>query len=129
MTDKMQFIANENVARTIIEELRTRGHDVRSVKESMRGQSDEEILACALNENRIVLTHDKDFGELAVRIQLPQSCGVILLRTSGVTPQRDNERILEALESRADWVGHFSVISDTRIRMRPLSSRSRNSET
>jgi hypothetical protein len=63
---------------------------------------------------------DKDFGELAFRSLLPASCGVILFRLAGMDPETDNQRILEAVESRTDWAGHFSVVTDDRIRMRPL---------
>ncbi len=116
----MRFLVNENVTGTVIQELRQRGHDVLSVKESMRSEADDAILARAQMEDRTVVTHDEDFGELAFRYQLPASCGVILFRLSGSEPDTDNRRILEALESRTDWAGHFSVVSDDRIRMRPL---------
>lgn len=116
----MRIIANENVSATVIEQLRAGGHDVLSVKESMRGQVDQAVLARAQTEQRLVVTHDKDFGELAFRSGLPASCGVILLRLSGDNPDSDNRRAIAALHSRADWVGHFSVITDDRIRMRPL---------
>ena len=86
----------------------------------MRSVADDAILARAQTEERIVVTHDKDFGELAFRAQLPAACGVILFRLSGSEPETDNRRILEALESRADGAGHFSVVTDDRIRMRPL---------
>ena len=116
----MRFLANENVTGTVIQELRQRGHDVLSVKESMCSEADDEILARAQTEERTVVTHDKDFGELAFRYRLPASCGVILLRLSGSEPDSDNRRILEALESRTDWAGQFSVVTDDRIRMRQL---------
>jgi predicted nuclease of predicted toxin-antitoxin system len=116
----MRFLTNENVTGTVIHELRQRGHDVLSVKESMRSEQDEVILARAQAEQRIVVTHDKDFGELAVRSQLPASCGIILLRLSGAGRDIDNRRLLEAVESRTDWAGHFSVVTNDRIRMRPL---------
>jgi predicted nuclease of predicted toxin-antitoxin system len=116
----MRFLANENVTATVIHELRTRGHDVLSVKESMRSEQDDVILARAQDDQRIVVTHDKDFGELAFRSQLPAACGVILLRLSGRDREADNERVLEAIESRVDWAGHFSVVTDDRIRMRTL---------
>ena len=116
----MRFLVNENVTRTVIQELRRRGHDVLSVKESMRSEADDAILARAQTEERIVVTHDKDFGELAFRAHLPASCGVILIRLSGSEPETDNRRMLEALESRTDWAGHFSVVTEDRIRMRPL---------
>jgi predicted nuclease of predicted toxin-antitoxin system len=116
----MRLLVNENIAGTVIQELRRRGDDVLSAKESMCSEPDAAILAPAQADNRIVVTHDKDFGELAFRSQLPASCGVILIRLSGATPAADNLRILEALASRTDWEGQFSVVSDDRIRMRPL---------
>jgi predicted nuclease of predicted toxin-antitoxin system len=88
----------------------------------MRSQPDDVILARAQAEQRIVVTHDKDFGELSFRSQLPATCGVILLRLTGSDPDADNRRFLGALESRGDWAGHFSVVTDDRIRMRPLPS-------
>jgi predicted nuclease of predicted toxin-antitoxin system len=72
-------------------------------------------------EIRVVVTHDKDFGELAFRSGLPAECGVILLRLAGSNPDEDNRRAVDAIESRDDWTGHFSVITDDRIRMRPLT--------
>ena len=98
----MRFLVNENVTWTVIQELRQRGHNVLSVKESMRSEADDAILARAQTEKRIVVTHDKDFGELAFRARLPASCGVILFRLAGSDPETDNRHILEALESRAD---------------------------
>jgi predicted nuclease of predicted toxin-antitoxin system len=76
----MRFLANENVTGTVIEELRQHGPDALSVKESMRSERDDVILARAQAEERTVVTHDKDFGELAFRSRLPASCGVILLQ-------------------------------------------------
>jgi predicted nuclease of predicted toxin-antitoxin system len=116
----MRVLANENVSATVIQVLRDHGHDVLSVKESLRGEKDPAILARAQAEQRLVVTHDKDFGELAFRAGLPAECGVILLRLAGDDPDADNRRALLAMESRSDWAGHFSVVSDDRIRMRPL---------
>ncbi len=114
------MIVNENITRTVIYELRQRGHDVLSVKESMRGEGDDVILARAEAEQRLVVTHDKDFGELAFRFRLPATCGIVLFRLSGSEPDADNQRILDVLEGRTDWASHFSVVTDDRIRMRPL---------
>jgi predicted nuclease of predicted toxin-antitoxin system len=76
----MRLIVNENVTGTVIHELRQRGYDILSVKESMRGAEDASILHRAEVEQRLVVTHDKDFGELAFRYRLPASCGIILFR-------------------------------------------------
>ncbi len=116
----MRILANENVTRTVLSGLRAKGHDVLSVKESLRGEKDDAILARAQSEKRIVLTQDKDFGELAFRVGLSAECGVILLRLAGINPDADNQRALEAIERRTDWEGHFSVITEDRIRVRAL---------
>jgi predicted nuclease of predicted toxin-antitoxin system len=87
----------------------------------MRGAPDVEVLGAAQRDQRLVVTFDKDFGELAFRSRLPAACGVVLLRLSGSSPQEDNRRAFAVLTSREDWAGKFSVVTDERIRMRPLS--------
>ena len=119
---RVRFLANENVSATVITSLRQIGHDVLSVKESMRSAADDVILARAQSDLRIAVTHDKDFGELAFHTGLPAECGVILIRLAGPDRDADNRRAIEAIESRTDWAGHFSVVTDDRIRMRPLPS-------
>jgi predicted nuclease of predicted toxin-antitoxin system len=116
----MRIIANENVSATVIRELRSRGHDVVSVKESMRSAPDHVVLRRAVEENRLVITHDKDFGALAFRWGLPATSGVILFRLSGDNPDADNQRVLTVLDWRTDWSGHFCVVAGDRIRIRPL---------
>ena len=116
----LRILANENFPGPLIRELRQRGHDVASVKESMRGAGDRDVLARAQEESRLVVTFDKDFGELAYRFALPASSGVILFRLSGSGPEIDNARALAALESGIEWSGFFAVVSDDRIRVRPL---------
>jgi predicted nuclease of predicted toxin-antitoxin system len=116
----MRILANVNVPRMTVEALRLAGHDVEWALERMATDADFKILAVAQLEVRIVLTNDKDFGELAVRSGLPASCGVILLRLKGLTPDEVVERTLEAIGSRDDWAGHFAVVSRQRIRMRKL---------
>ncbi len=121
-TAPLRLVANENVSRTVIQELRNRGHDVLSVKESMRAADDASVLARAQTEHRIVVTHDKGFGELAFRYGLPATCGVILVRLSGTSSEADNRRVLNAIGSPVEFRGHFSVVTDDRIRTRRLPS-------
>lgn len=116
----MRILANENVPGPVVVGLRHRGHDVVWVKEEMVGATDHDVLARAERETRLVVTFDKDFGELAVRVGLPASSGVVLLRLRGGSPEADNARAISALTSRDDWAGHFSVVTDDRIRLRPL---------
>jgi predicted nuclease of predicted toxin-antitoxin system len=116
----MRVLVNENISRTVIEEMRRRGHDVLSAKESMLADPDEALLERARRESRVLLTQDKDFGELAFRAKLPAECGVVLFRLGGCGPESDSNRILGSIEARQDWAGHFAVVTDDRIRIRPL---------
>ncbi len=116
----MRIIANENITGSVINKLRATGHDVLSVKETMRGANDPDVLSRAQTEQRLVITHDKDFGELAFRFGMPADCGVVLFRLSDDDPDVDNQRIIDVLESRSDWAGHFCVVDDEKIRIRPL---------
>jgi predicted nuclease of predicted toxin-antitoxin system len=116
----MRIIDNENISGVVISKLRRRGHDVLSVKEVMRGSSDAKVLSRANVKKRLVITHDKDFGELAFRSGLNTESGVLLFRLSGEDPETDEARIIEVFENRSDWAGHFSVVDNRRIRMRTL---------
>jgi len=65
------------------------------------------------------LTYDKDFGELAVREKVYPCKGVILVRIVKKNPDLIAGYLRDVIRSREDWVGHFSVIEEERIRMRP----------
>jgi len=116
----LRILANENFPGPAICALRQHGHDVASVKELMRGSSDHAVLERAQAEQRLIVTFDKDFGELAFRFGLPTFCGVVLFRLTGPTPEVDNTRAVAILESRNDWAGHFATVTEDRIRIRPL---------
>jgi predicted nuclease of predicted toxin-antitoxin system len=116
----MRLLANENFPLDAVEALRASGHDVAWIREDSRGAADDQILLRAQRENRIVVTFDKDFGELAFRAKLPSQSGVILFRLTLKSSQYVAQAAVQALASRDNWAGHFSVIEDTRIRMTPL---------
>jgi predicted nuclease of predicted toxin-antitoxin system len=75
----MNFLADESCAGVVIVALREAGHDVVAIAEVAQGATDEQVLDRALNENRILITEDRDFGELVFAHRRP-STGVILLR-------------------------------------------------
>ncbi len=118
----LRILANENFPVPVVRALREHGDDA-WVKEDQRGAADEAVLARAQAERRVLLTFDKDFGELSYRVGLPAECGVVLFRLRGATPDQDNARTLAALTSRTDWSGYFAVVEDDRIRMRRLPQR------
>ena len=76
----MRLLANENVPLVAVVALRSIGDDVLWVAESFPSTRDADVLARAVSESRVLLTFDKDFGELAFRHEQPAACGVILLR-------------------------------------------------
>lgn len=116
----MRLLANENFPLDAVEGLRKAGHDVAWIREDSRGVADDKILIRAQEENRIVVTFDKDFGELAFRSKLASQSGIILFRITPKSPQYVAQAAVQALASRDNWVGHFSVIEDNRIRMTSL---------
>ena len=60
----MNFVADESCALPVIRALREAGHDVLAIAEMAPGASDDRVLECALEENRVLITEDRDFGEL-----------------------------------------------------------------
>jgi predicted nuclease of predicted toxin-antitoxin system len=118
----MRFIADENFPGEAVKKLDAAGHDVVWIRIAAPGSKDEDILAWAVRESRVLLTFDKDFGELAWGVGLPATSGVVLFRLP-LPPAADVGSILAArVGERTDWAGHFSVIEPSRVRMRPLAS-------
>lgn len=78
------------------------------------------MLARAFAESRLLLTFDKDFGELVYRRGAKASHGIILFRIPQPSSAAVAERVTAVLASREDWSGHFSVADDFAIRMRRL---------
>jgi len=116
----MRFLANENFPGEAVLGLRQTGHDVAWMCEESPGSSDQLVLSKALQDSRVLLTFDKDFGELAFHARLPSTCGIVLFRISLRPPAVAVRRIVEILQARETWSGTFAVIEEDRIRVRPL---------
>ena len=116
----MRFLTDEIIARSVVLGLRAAGHEVLWARESLRGLGDDLLLARAMTDGRVVVTFDKDFGELAFRLRLPSTCGVVLFRITGRGRQQDVQLVIDTLQSRQDWSGHFWTVTDDNIRQRPL---------
>jgi hypothetical protein len=116
----MRFLADENFPGAAVAALKDAGHDIVWVRAEAPGAADTDVLACAAREQRVLLTFDKDFGELARSSALPSACGVVLLRLPMPRPGEAGSRLATLITTRDDWAGHFSVIRPGRVRMRPL---------
>ena len=116
----MRFLADECCDAALVDALRSDGYDVLYAIESLRGATDDELLAVAFSDRRILLTEDKDFGELVYRLQRPAH-GVVLLRFDVADRALKLPRLRDLLEQEAErLVGAFVVLEVNKIRVRPL---------
>ena len=114
----MKIIADESVDFEIVEVLRAAGVEVVAVVEMNPGISDDEVLEMANNLQLLLLTEDKDFGELVVRLRKP-NFGVLLLRLSGVELVVKVELCVSTIIENFEKLGnHFSVLDERRLRIR-----------
>ena len=116
----MRFLADENFPGAAVIALRDAGHDVASIAMDVPSSSDRDVLARASKDGRVLLTFDKDFGELAWKERLPATCGVILFRCAMPGPTVVGSVLARMVAQRDDWTGHFSVVEDGRVRMRTI---------
>ncbi len=95
----MKFITDENIATSVMKRIRKEGFDVKDIKESkLFGISDKEIIDIALNEERIIITHDKNFGNIINNPKIKHK-GVIFIRLIKQNPEKVIEIFLKALKS------------------------------
>jgi predicted nuclease of predicted toxin-antitoxin system len=116
----VRILANENIPRDAVELLRQRGHDVVWIRSDAPGATDQANLTQAVSQQRLLITFDKDFGELVFRLGLAASYGIVLFRIDTPSATVAAKTIAETLDTRTDWVGQFSVVDSRRIRMTPL---------
>ncbi|MEW6664349.1 MAG: DUF5615 family PIN-like protein [Thermodesulfobacteriota bacterium] len=114
----MKFLVDESTGQSVVNELRRLGHDVLSIQEIFPGIDDPPILDIAVNQSRIVITNDKDFGELIHRSRLPHA-GVLLFRLQDETAVNRVRMMRQVLESCGDKLQcNFVIASERKIRIR-----------
>jgi predicted nuclease of predicted toxin-antitoxin system len=116
----VKFLADECCDAALVDALRSDGYDVLYAVESLRGATDDELLARAFSERRIFLTEDKDFGELVYRLRRPAH-GVVLLRFDVADRTLKVPRLRDLLEHEAErMAGAFIVLEVDKVRVRLL---------
>ena len=116
----MNLLADEGVERQIVERLRRDGHAVLYIAEMEPSIPDGVVLERANGVTALLVTTDKDFGELVFREGLLSSGGVVLIRLAGLSAERKAEIVAQAFAERGSEFAHaFTVISPGRIRIRP----------
>ena len=119
---RMRFLADENLEAPVVLALRGLGHDVLEVGVRAPGIEDEEVIALARRENRILITHDKDFGEL-VFLQRRRVPGILLIRLPRRSGRATAPLIAAAVATAGPRLrGNFVVAEPGRVRVRPLKA-------
>jgi predicted nuclease of predicted toxin-antitoxin system len=114
----MMLLADESVDRQIVERLRQDSHDTLYVAELSPSITDVQVLQEANNRSAVLLTEDKDFGELVYRLGQVHA-GVVLIRLAGLPSLTKADIVAKVLhDHRAELPGAFSVISPGAVRIR-----------
>jgi len=120
---EFSFLADENIRPAVIAFLREQGLDVFSFPEQGNfGLSDANILRFAVEENRIVLTHDSDFGGLVI-LNEQSFVGIVYLRPGHIQAEFTIETIRTLFEQVKDVQVPFIIVAErsgenVRIRLR-----------
>jgi predicted nuclease of predicted toxin-antitoxin system len=119
----MLFVADENVDAQIVKKLRQNGFDVYYIAEASPSISDAKVLASANRRKGILITADKDFGDLVFR-QQKSHAGVILLRLAGVSSLKKTEIVSFVIAQYGQKLaGSFTIVTSTAIRIREPATK------
>lgn len=119
----MRFLVDECTGPAVARWLREQQHEVCSVYEEERGMDDDDIIQKAYEENWILITNDKDFGEKVYRERRPHR-GVVLLRLEDERTESKIDTIRRLLGDYSDRLAdHFIVVTETRVRVARVQQR------
>lgn len=115
----MKLLANENFPYKSIFYLKDKGYDIVSIGMDNPSIKDVEIMAIAINDQRTILTFDRDYGELIFRHNYKPEKGVIYLRLDAYTPEEPGLIVDNVLKSKKIDINRaLTVIEKTGIRQR-----------
>jgi predicted nuclease of predicted toxin-antitoxin system len=114
----VRIVADENIEKEIVDRLRADGHDVVFIAETARGIDDGAVLDRSMGARRILLTADKDFGELVFRQRL-EHAGILLVRLDGVATEIKAGLVAATFHLHGDELSRgFAVLSMRALRFR-----------
>jgi predicted nuclease of predicted toxin-antitoxin system len=116
----MKILADENISRLLVDRLRQEGHEVLYIMEMARGSKDSTVLELASQRGALLVTDDKDFGELVFHQHLHAS-GVLLVRLATLEPSQAIEVVVQVIGEYGDkLLQAFTVIMPRGVRIRPV---------
>lgn len=114
----MKFLVDENVGLSVVKYLRSQGYNVSFGGEDSAGIQDKEVLEKANREKRIIITNDKDFGDLIFYRSFPHK-GVILLRLQDESAKNKIQVIDRLFRHYKDQLReNFIVVTEEKVRIR-----------
>lgn len=115
----MKILANENFPKASVIYLRKAGYDVLSISELHGGIRDEEVIELAIKEERIIVTFDRDYGELVFKKGFKPSKGIVYLRLDNFFPEDPGALIHSLFESdKFNFFNALTVVDKNFIRQR-----------
>ncbi len=116
----MSLLADESVDFGIVNDLRQKGIPVVSILEDFPGIKDEAVLALAHGKQYLLITEDKDFGELAYRLKL-EHCGIMLIRLNDMSRKERIQYASETIETHFKKMkDNFSVLTVRGLRIKTV---------
>ncbi len=116
----MRLVADESCDFAVVSAVRSAGHDVISIAERMPGAEDEQVIKLAATERRLLLTEDKDFGQLVFAAAKGNS-GVILIRYPSTARSTLTDEVVKLLAERTESLySRFVVMEPGRVRVTQL---------
>ena len=117
---ELRFLVDVGVSKKVEEYLQEQGYDVKAVRAIDTRMSDQAIIRLAASEDRIVVTMDKDFGELVYHSALKHS-GVLLLRLEDATGSEKLKVVSNILKNYSHQIkNHFCVYQNNKFRIRRI---------
>lgn len=114
----MTIVADESVDYRLVTALRKKGYNIFSIQESISGITDQEVLKIAEDKKSLLLTEDKDFGELIYRMKLSHF-GILLLRINDMDVSSRILLVIKTLEAYPNELRiNFSVITKHNVRVK-----------
>ncbi len=113
----MRFLTDENIAASVVQALKKEGFDVKDVKEqNLQGSSDKELIRIADKENRIIITHDKDFVSLFFSAKHK---GIILIRLLNQKPDNVTKILIKLLKSnlKNKLEKNLVILTETKVKI------------
>lgn len=114
----MRLLANENFPRASVQFLISKGHDVEAIGITFFGITDEEVIAYANETNRLIMTFDKDYGELIFNKGLIPEEGVLLCRMKTYEPDEPGKLIADLLEKGIEMKRYLTIFHGQMLRQR-----------